>query len=95
MMVALNLTKGHCKHIWKCHSEPPVQQTYAMKIKIITRAKMAQVVESLPSKCYALSSNPSTPPPKSIIKTKIILQHYQYVHWLETSQSQCHIHCSK
>jgi hypothetical protein len=23
MMVEMNLTKVHCKHIWKCYNEPP------------------------------------------------------------------------
>jgi hypothetical protein len=33
MMVGMNLTKVHCKHIWKCHHEtPPVQLIYANKM---------------------------------------------------------------
>jgi hypothetical protein len=26
MVVEVNLTKVHCKHIWKCHREPPPVQ---------------------------------------------------------------------
>jgi hypothetical protein len=32
MMVGINLTIVHCKHIWNCHNEPPpVKLIYANK----------------------------------------------------------------
>jgi hypothetical protein len=32
MMESVTLTKVHCKQMWKCHSEPPIELMYANKM---------------------------------------------------------------
>jgi hypothetical protein len=32
MMMVMNLTKVHGKHVWKCHNEPPYKVIYAKNV---------------------------------------------------------------
>jgi hypothetical protein len=42
-----DLTKVHCKHIWKCHKETPVQVSYANKnvLRINKRSLITRLIE--------------------------------------------------